>query len=132
MFDLCNLGGNVAENTRIVPSKFRKCSLKGSRITKFSWGACSLKLNATPSFAKLYMYSSTKLPPALTNSLAASLLQKYSYIAIKIYPSPQTNSQVRSNIYNLFHTDCHTCPHTAPFIEQFYNTARSFHFLQIL
>ena len=78
------------------------------------------------------MYNFTKLPPAVTNSLATSLLQKYSYIAIQIYPSPQTNSQVRSNIYYLFHTDCHTCPHTAPFIEQFYNTARSFHLLKIL
>ena len=35
MFHLCNLGENVAENTRIVPSKFRKCSLKGPRITLF-------------------------------------------------------------------------------------------------
>ena len=57
------------------------------------------------------------------NSLATPLLQRYSYIAIKINTSHEKNFLLRSYIYYLFHTDCHTRHHTASFIEQFYNAA---------
>lgn len=116
---------HVAENTRIVPTKFRKSLLKGPSIQNFSRPtAWPLQLFVTLLFAKLYTYSFTKVGPDVTkiiwlrHSHRDIPISQFKYILLcKI-------TLLRSYIYYLFYTDCHTFGHQEvqlrPFIYKYF------------